>query len=256
MEAISLDFNDQLLRVLGSQRLMHMDYERFDVAMGLTAEVFTTWEENMKDFTNVAREGTLVVSTPALGAENLAVSRKRAEKFISIKISPAHTKLQERIDYIRAFRRSHEQLRVMTSSTKTFSGLGKDAPFGIDMAEEVRASYEHVKNVDVLDVTPGMSLPFISIGPLISYAEGSEIWYIAESAYNDRIARIENSIISRLRDKLATARNAQEMFRVFSKFNTLFVRPKVGDLQVGSSKLTVSRFVEPSRSIKLVSLTL
>jgi dynein heavy chain 1 len=41
------------------------------------------------------------------------------------------------------------------------------------------------------------------------------------------VARIENQIISRLRDKLATARNAQEMFRVFSKFNTLFVRPKV-----------------------------
>jgi dynein heavy chain 1 len=41
------------------------------------------------------------------------------------------------------------------------------------------------------------------------------------------VARIENQIISRLRDKLATARNAQEMFRVFSRFNTLFVRPKV-----------------------------
>ncbi|CAD6590781.1 MAG: hypothetical protein TREMPRED_005879, partial [Tremellales sp. Tagirdzhanova-0007] len=147
VEAISLDFNDQLLRVLGSQRLMYMDYEKFDVAMGLTAEVFTTWEESMKDFTNVARE----------------VSRKRAEKFISIKISPAHTKLQERIAYIRAFRRSHEQLQVMTSSTRTFSGFGKDAPFEIDMAAEVRASYENVKNVDVLDVSP----------------EGSEIWFIA-----------------------------------------------------------------------------
>jgi dynein heavy chain 1 len=61
----------------------------------------------------------------------------------------------------------------------------------------------------------------------LTLAEGSEIWYTAESAYNDRVARIENQIISRLRDRLATARNAQEMFRVFSKFNTLFVRPKV-----------------------------
>ena len=60
--------------------------------------------------------------------------------------------------------------------------------------------------------------------------EGSEIWYTAETSYNDRVARIENQIISLLRDKLATARNAQEMFRVFSKFNTLFVRPKVSDV--------------------------
>ncbi|WP_244079146.1 hypothetical protein, partial [Enterococcus faecalis] len=36
-----------------------------------------------------------------------------------------------------------------------------------------------------------------------------------------------NSIIARLRDRLATAKNANEMFRVFSKFNALFVRPKI-----------------------------
>jgi dynein heavy subunit-like protein len=49
----------------------------------------------------------------------------------------------------------------------------------------------------------------------------------AENAYNERVSRVENQIISRLRDRLGTARNANEMFRVFSKFNALFVRPKV-----------------------------
>lgn len=58
-------------------------------------------------------------------------------------------------------------------------------------------------------------------------AEGSEIWVAAENAYNERVARVENQIIARLRDRLGTARNANEMFRVFSKFNALFVRPKV-----------------------------
>ena len=58
--------------------------------------------------------------------------------------------------------------------------------------------------------------------------EGSEIWVAAENAYNERVARVENQIIARLRDRLGTARNANEMFRVFSKFNALFVRPKVG----------------------------
>ena len=56
-------------------------------------------------------------------------------------------------------------------------------------------------------------------------AEGTEIWVAAENAYNERV---ENQIIARLRDRLGTARNANEMFRVFSKFNALFVRPKVG----------------------------
>jgi len=58
-------------------------------------------------------------------------------------------------------------------------------------------------------------------------AEGTEIWVAAENAYNERIARVENQIISRLRERLGNARNANEMFRVFSKFNALFVRQKV-----------------------------
>ena len=57
--------------------------------------------------------------------------------------------------------------------------------------------------------------------------EGTEIWVTAENAYNERVSRVENQIIARLRDRLGTARNASEMFRVFSKFNVLFVRPKV-----------------------------
>lgn len=50
---------------------------------------------------------------------------------------------------------------------------------------------------------------------------------IAESSYNEKISRVENQIILRLRDRLAAARNAHEMFRIFSKFNNLFIRPKV-----------------------------
>lgn len=43
----------------------------------------------------------------------------------------------------------------MTGPARSFSGLGYDAPFEIDMEEEVRLSYESVKNVDVLDVSDG-----------------------------------------------------------------------------------------------------
>jgi dynein heavy chain 1 len=57
VEAISHDFNDQLLRVLSRQRLMYMDYNKFDQVTNQVAEVFSAWDENMKDFTNVAREG-------------------------------------------------------------------------------------------------------------------------------------------------------------------------------------------------------
>ena len=58
--------------------------------------------------------------------------------------------------------------------------------------------------------------------------EGTEIWVAAEDAYNERVPREENEIIARPRDGLDTARNASEMFRDFSGFNTLFVQVKVG----------------------------
>ncbi|KAJ3914922.1 dynein heavy chain, N-terminal region 1-domain-containing protein, partial [Lentinula edodes] len=73
----------------------------------------------------------------------------------------------------------------------------------MDIKEEVKEAYEVFKRIDVLDVS----------------VEGTEIWVAAENAYNKRVSRVENQIIARLRDRLGTARNADEMFRVFSKFN-------------------------------------
>ncbi|EFI28556.1 cytoplasmic dynein heavy chain 1 [Coprinopsis cinerea okayama7 len=194
VEAISRDFNDVLLRVLTSHRLPYTPYDTFERLLSQTANIFKTWDEHIKEFTNVARE----------------LTRRRGEKFIPIKIQPAHAKLQERTRYLREWRKQHEQLAVMTGPTKGLGGTGMDVG-GMDMEEEVKEAYEIMKRIDVLDVS----------------VEGNEIFAAAEHAYNERVSRVENQIIARLRDRLGTARNANEMFRVFSKFNALFVRPKI-----------------------------
>ncbi|KAH6880862.1 cytoplasmic dynein heavy chain 1 [Coprinopsis sp. MPI-PUGE-AT-0042] len=193
VEAISRDFNDVLLRILTSHRLPYTPYDTFERLLGQTSNIFKTWDEHIKEFTNVARE----------------LTRRRGEKFIPIKIQPAHAKLQERTRYLREWRKQHEQLAVMTGPTKGLGGISDVG--GMDMEEEVKEAYEIMKRIDVLDVS----------------VEGSEIFAAAEHAYNERVSRVENQIIARLRDRLGTARNANEMFRVFSKFNALFVRPKI-----------------------------
>ncbi|CDW96237.1 hypothetical protein [Sporisorium scitamineum] len=212
VEAISRDLNDTLLKVLASQRIMWQEFPRFWETVSAAAEVFQVWDELMKDFVNIARE----------------VTRKRSEKFLPIKINPAHAKLRERLNYIGAFRKTHEQLRAMVSSGKglTMSGtvsagtvassndnrhVATQNLVGIEMSEEIRAAYDQVKVIDVLDVSN----------------EGTEIWTTAEGAYNERVARVENSLIARLRDLLGQAKSAREMLRVLSQFNSLFVRPKV-----------------------------
>ena len=47
------------------------------------------------------------------------------------------------------------------------------------------------------------------------------------NAYHDRVSLVRNQSIARLRDRFGAARSANLMFRVFSKFNGLFVRRKV-----------------------------
>ena len=47
------------------------------------------------------------------------------------------------------------------------------------------------------------------------------------SRYEERIDRVETRIAARLRDQLGSARNANEMFRIFSRYNALFVRPHI-----------------------------
>lgn len=203
VEAISGDLDSQLHSLLSGRRLMHLEYRDFETLMNVAEGIFKTWEDSIKEFTNVARE----------------VTRKRSEKFIPIKINARHLKTQERLAYIRAFRHGHEQLqRTIANVLGPQNGIvSRDAAAvmddigDVDAVDEVAQAYAVLKDVDVLDVSP----------------EGTEIWITAENAYNDRTSRVENSIIARLRDRLATAKTANEMFRVFSKFNALFVRPKI-----------------------------
>ena len=139
VEAISRDFNDQLLRVLTSHRLPYTPYETFDRLLTQAQAIFRTWDDLMKEFTNVARE----------------VTRRRSEKFIPIKIQPAHGKLAERCRYLRDWRKQHEQLAVMTGPTKGLGGAGNKEMGGMDMEEEVKEAYETIKGIDVLDVSTG-----------------------------------------------------------------------------------------------------
>lgn len=208
VEAISADLDDVLHRLLPGTELVDLDYQEFKNVMRMAEKVFKTWDDSRKAFTDVARD----------------VTRRRNEKFIPIKINPKHAELQERLKYVGNFRDNHEQLQKTivdvlgpkVAVTEMVDGAGAGGAVveemgDVDAVEEVQQAWEALRNVDLLDTSP----------------EGTQRWVKAEDTYNERTSRVENSIIARLRDRLATAKNANEMFRVFSKFNALFVRPKI-----------------------------
>ena len=209
VEAISGDLDEVLHRLLPGTELVDLDYPEFQSVMKDCESIFQTWEESIKEFTNVARE----------------VTRRRNDKFIPIKVNKKHSDLEQRLKYVSTFRDNHEQLQrtiVNVLGPKASVDGGND-PAGtngaivieeigdVDAVEEVKQAWEALRNVDLLDVSP----------------QGTERWARAENMYNERTSRVENSIITRLRDRLGKAKNANEMFRVFSKFNALFVRPKI-----------------------------
>ncbi|OTA63575.1 hypothetical protein K449DRAFT_464224 [Hypoxylon sp. EC38] len=209
VEAISADLEEVMHRLLPGSELVDLDYKDFKTLMTTADEIFKSWDAQIKDFTNIARETT----------------RRRQERFIPIKVNPKHSELQARLKYIDTFRDNHEQLQRtiinVLGPRATVNGISEEATNNgvalveemgdVDAVEEVQQAWEALKHVDLLDVSP----------------EGTQRWVKAENTYNERTSRVENSIIARLRDRLATAKNANEMFRVFSQFNALFVRPKI-----------------------------
>lgn len=97
---------------------------------------------------------------------------------------------------------------VQASSQAAESSLETDDQSAV---REVKLAYENVKVVDCLDLT----------------SEGSAAWEAALKRYDERIDRVETRIAAKLRDQLGTAKNANEMFRIFSRYNALFVRAHI-----------------------------
>ncbi|XP_046751875.1 dynein heavy chain, cytoplasmic isoform X5 [Diprion similis] len=216
VEAISRDLGQQLLKVLGTRRLMHIPFDEFEKVMGQCFEVFSTWDDEYDKLTGLLRD---------------IVKKKRDEHFKMVwRVSPAHKKLQTRMEHMRRFRRQHEQLRTVivrvlrptvrqsnnNASIESADHDNAKVEFALDAADanaigEVNLAYENVKEVDCLDITK----------------EGLESWEAAVHRYEERIERVEARITAHLRDQLGTAKNANEMFRIFSRFNALFVRPHI-----------------------------
>ena len=212
VDAISADLDRRVHELLNGKTLMHLDYARFQEIMANVESVFRAWDDNAKEFTNAAREAL----------------RRRNEKFIAIKITPCHAEIASRLNYVNNFRRNHEELQrtivtvlgpsslkeipdTMSASLDANASVLVQELGDVDAVEEVGEAYSALKDVDILDVSP----------------EGTQLWNDAEATYSEKTTRVENSIIARLRDRLATANTANEKFRVFAKFNALFVRPKI-----------------------------
>lgn len=228
IEAISRDLMAQMLKVLGNRRMMHIPFDEFEKVVQACLNVFSFWEDEWDKLQGLMRD---------------IVKKKRDEHLkMSWKMNLEHKKLHTRMEVMRKFRRQHEQLRSVIvrvlrplSSSSNRKAIEPSQPSSVEVGdsstaapgdsvtdssldsadlsaiEEVNQAYELMKEVDALDISK----------------EGTDSWEAAMKRYEERIDRVEARITTKLRDQLGTAKNANEMFRIFSRFNALFVRPHI-----------------------------
>jgi len=187
IEAISRDLSVKILAILQRKRLMTLEYDEFDRITNDTRKVFIIWEEQFRE---ILRE----------------LAKKRSQEKVPLRVNVDNKVLQDRIASIRKFRRQHNELKSVIVRVLPNTGGSE-----IDSIKEINEAFEEIKSKEVLSLSK----------------DGTDLWEAALKRYDSRIDRVETQITSILRDKLATAKNANEMFRVFSKFNALFVRPRI-----------------------------
>ena len=146
MECVSKDLNLQLSKLLmgsNAEKMMCSTFQDFECLYDLCTQVFHTWDDQVKEFTTVARDMT----------------RKRNEKFIPIKVQPFHSALAERLEFLYQFRKQHEQLICILKKAEL---LGDEESLvslsnGGKALDDVNQAFHEVTHVDPLDLSKGWS---------------------------------------------------------------------------------------------------
>eukprot|EP01132_Coremiostelium_polycephalum_P002127 gene2127-2619_t len=198
--AVGRDMCNKVLQILRQKQLMHIEYSEFEKVTSAFRALFTVWEDQFSQFREILRE----------------LARKRGSDRIPLIVTVDNKALLDRILKIRKFRRQHDELKsvistVLPQDQQHDGSTGAKSSAEVNAIKEINEAYLEFKEIDVLLLTK----------------EGEEIWAMAIKKYNARTDRVESYITSKLRDRLATAKNANEMFRVFSKFKALLTRPRI-----------------------------
>lgn len=196
LESLSRTMSTQATAVLSQRLPMNIKYEDFVVIKKETDALFASWKAGLGKFQDLYVDlwKKRVRSQPGSSSSNPL-------KMVNANFE--HMKLQLRLDEIATFRAQHQKFCSVLETV--LSDEDQEALRDVDNA------YARFLSIDVLDISN----------------DGKQAWGMAREAYDQRIDRLEDRIVRILNDKLSTTQSAEEMFRVFSKFNPLFFRPRI-----------------------------
>ncbi|RHY29832.1 hypothetical protein DYB32_004823 [Aphanomyces invadans] len=199
VELISTDVSVQVTTVLRSTNLFQIAYDQFDVIAKQCQELFLTWHRQHHAFHELVKD---------LSKRRGTAASDKVSSLAEMQLD--HLAIEERMKELHEFREQHERLRVVIqrvlSKTDDASATSSE-----DMLAEIHNAYMQCTSLDVFDVS----------------VDGSDAWKQARKTYDLCIDRVEGSIIHSLTTRLNNTSTADDMFRVFSKYNPLFFRPRI-----------------------------
>eukprot|EP00934_Nitzschia_sp_Nitz4_P009291 Nitzschia sp. Nitz4//scaffold6_size259037//29898//42524//NITZ4_001045-RA/size259037-augustus-gene-0.315-mRNA-1//-1//CDS//3329556806//9281//frame0 len=196
LEATTLTLRRAIESILQEQygSFLFMEYKQYEEKVRYpTQDVFVQfddrWEQFKEFFLDQARRRK--IASPAKLLEQITLH---------------HVPLSNRLDQIHEFRVNHERLREVVHQVLQDD---EDEQGAIQTVES--APRQNLSSLNLLDLSPG----------------GNKALEMALEAYDIQMDAMEERLARLLRDKLTACQDAEDMFRVFARFNPLLTRTRV-----------------------------
>lgn len=194
LEALSSDASKRILKILEDVDMMTVESKQFEIIKEECYNIFNEFDKDQKVFLDS-------IKNKHPKKLDKAILKKRLEM--------EHSNVQVRINEVVDQRRENEKLLEIVSSVFESQDEGENR--NREAIKDIKDAYTVFLSINVLDMS----------------IEGEKRWSKAKKEYNLKIDRVEEEITTEMRDKLASAKTTNEMFRTFSKFNALFSRPRI-----------------------------
>eukprot|EP00804_Cyclotella_cryptica_P026574 CCRYP_014010-RA/>CCRYP_014010-RA protein AED:0.03 eAED:0.03 QI:237/1/1/1/0.92/0.78/14/3696/3180 len=231
VEATTLTLRERMEGTLrerygGNGIVLQLTFKEYELLVrGPTQDIFVVFDAAFGTFSEFFMEQGRMRRRG--GDESIARNETPAQVLKGITLY--HLVLRERLDALYQFRAQHEKLRgvvaeVLTGEKRDEGSSSSKSGGPSKVVDESGEEYSAWALREV-DEAP-MSL-FASVDVLDLSARGETAFASALEGYDRKVDAIEERLARLLRDKLAACKDAEDMFRVFARFNPLLTRSRV-----------------------------
>lgn len=203
-ECIARDFDTHMKKIVSDRPIMQIPYEEHKALQEQVNSLEVQWHSSIHELKQaMSRIGVG-------GGHRFTRGRDVEIRLKNIEDDPVF----KRLNHIIVFRSEHHKLESVISTT-----------FANQEAGQGRSEF---RNQALTDIRDAFKMFIASIDDMMDITkEGNEAWEAAKKAYELSTARIESQLTALLKQKLAKASTANEMFQVFNDYNQLLMRPKI-----------------------------